>query len=753
MDSIPPGRLTSKNRTPTAIRITLIYVAVGIFWIIFSDKLLLVLFGELHQIIYLEMLKGAAYILTTAVLLYSLIQRSLTSIKASRTALAKANEELEAQNRALITANAFLQDAQKALAQSEERYRTVGELIPYGTWVWKPSEGLVYLSDSFLKMAGVTLEECRRFGWTKLLPPEDVERTLADWKHCLECSCFWDYEMSILGKDKRYHTVLSRGIPLHDKDGTVVSWVGIHLDIDQRKQIENDLNESRRALETLLSNLPGMAYRCNNDRYWTMEFVSEGCRELTGYAPSDLIRNQVLPYSDLIHPDDREDVWNLVQAALNSAEPFRLTYRIRAVADKEKWVWEQGRGVFSPDGQLIAVEGFISDISERIEALVALQESEERYRVLVESSSDAILMIDANRKMVSFNKAFLDLFGYERAEVEGKSIRMLHPSDESFQEIRETALPTIERAGAYRVEWQFKRKDETIFPVEETISAIRGADGKLTGYVAVIRDITDRKKVEEELRAYRDQLEELVTKRTRELELAQNALIQKEKLKTLGAIAAEVAHEIRNPLMVIGGFAKRLRKTMPDLHEAQIILNESERLEKILDRIKDYLKPVEIKPQECSVNAILSRSLGMMSEELKERGILWEVKLEPDLHTAFVDPEILGQVFSNLIRNAAGNTKKGGALKISTWEGDGQLHVGFSHPAKSGDLELILMPFDVDNQALGVPLSYRLLKDIGGLLTLSNDGDLMRYTVSLPFARSGIELDQKNSRPASGILD
>lgn len=735
------------------MRITLIYVAVGIVWIIFSDKLLGILIGESHQIIYLEMIKGSAYILITAVLLHLLIQRNLASITASGMALAKANQDLEAQNKALLLANESLQNAQKALAQSEERYRTVGELIPYGTWVWNPSEGLVHLSESFLNMAGVTFEECRSFGWTNLLPPQDVERTLADWKRCLESSCFWDYEMSIRGKDGRYHTILSRGIPLRDKDGTVISWVGIHLDIDQRKQIENELNESRRALETLLSNLPGMAYRCNNDRNWTMEFVSRGCRELTGYAPSDLIRNQVLSYSSLIHPDDREEVWNVVQAALSSAQPFRLTYRIRTAAGKEKWVWEQGRGVFSPNGQLIAIEGFISDISERIKALEALQESEERYRVLVESSSDAILMIDANRRMVSFNKAFLDLFGYERTEVEGKSTRMLHPSDESFQEMKEIALPTIERAGAYRVEWQFKRKDGTIFPVEETLSAIRDADGKPTGYVAVIRDITDRKKVEEELRAYRDQLEELVTKRTRELESAQNALIQKEKLKTLGAIAAEVAHEIRNPLMVIGGFARRLRKTMPDLHEAQIILNESERLEKILDRIKDYLKPVEIKPQECSVNAILNGSLEVMSEELKERGVQWEAELEPDLHTAFVDPEILAQVFSNLIRNAAGNTKKGAELKISTWEGDGQLHIGFSHPARSGDLELILMPFDVDNQALGVPLSYRLLKDIGGLLTLSNDGDLMKYTVSLPIARTGIELDQKIARPTPGILE
>ena len=119
-------------------------------------------------------------------------------------------------------------------------------------------------------------------------------------------------------------------------------------------------------LLTLMNNLPGMAYRCHNDPGWTMEFVSEGSFNLTGYQPADLIGNQTIAYGQLMHPDDRASVWEDVQLALKEKRPFQLAYRITTAAGEEKWVWEKGRGVFSADGELLALEGFITDITERV---------------------------------------------------------------------------------------------------------------------------------------------------------------------------------------------------------------------------------------------------------------------------------------------------------------------------------------------------------------------------------------------------
>lgn len=147
----------------------------------------------------------------------------------------------------------------------------------------------------------------------------------------------------------------------------------LEQEISERRLAEKNLRQSQRTLTTLMKNLPGMVYRCHNDEYWTMEFVSGGCLDLTGYQPADLIGNQKIAYADLIHPDDRTAVWDSVQEGLQKGDSFRLTYRITTALGQEKLVWEQGRGVFDAEGALVRLEGFITDITERRAATEQVQ--------------------------------------------------------------------------------------------------------------------------------------------------------------------------------------------------------------------------------------------------------------------------------------------------------------------------------------------------------------------------------------------
>jgi PAS domain S-box-containing protein len=151
----------------------------------------------------------------------------------------------------------------------------------------------------------------------------------------------------------------------------------------QRQRAETALHESQRMLSELMHNLPGMAYRCHVDAGWTMEFVSEGSLALTGYAPVDLIGNRRIAYGSLIHPDDRERVQQTVQAALEAQQPFEVTYRLTTASGAEKWVWEQGRRVEQLSGTVEAIEGFITDMSQRVQAQQQLEQRvSERTRQL-----------------------------------------------------------------------------------------------------------------------------------------------------------------------------------------------------------------------------------------------------------------------------------------------------------------------------------------------------------------------------------
>ena len=193
----------------------------------------------------------------------------------------------------------------------------------------------------------------------------------------------FEYHLTVDNIIEWEHAVIT---PRHSKSNELVGVTVVCRNITERKKAEESLEESQRKLATLMGNLPGLAFRCMNDSDWTMTFISDGCFELTGFYPQELEGNQINSYGNLIHRDDAEMVWQKVQDAINNHTFWKIEYRIRTKDGKEKWVWEQGCGVYSNTGELEVLEGFISDITVRKQAEKAIQESEEKHRYLVDKA-------------------------------------------------------------------------------------------------------------------------------------------------------------------------------------------------------------------------------------------------------------------------------------------------------------------------------------------------------------------------------
>jgi len=172
----------------------------------------------------------------------------------------------------------------------------------------------------------------------------------------------------LIARDGTERPISDSGAPISDEHGQVAGVVLVFRDQSSERSAQKALIESERRLSTLMNNLPGMAYRCRMDTYWTMEFISQGCIDLTGYKIEDLLGNERMSYFDLIHSDNRQYVWDTIAACVDRRESFTLEYRIKAADGSEKWVSERGSAIFKPDGSVEALEGFIYDITSRKQA-------------------------------------------------------------------------------------------------------------------------------------------------------------------------------------------------------------------------------------------------------------------------------------------------------------------------------------------------------------------------------------------------
>ena len=278
--------------------------------------------------------------------------------------------------------------------------------------------------------------------------------------------------------------------------GAIIGFDRLQLDI---KKLDS-LSESENTYSTLVSNLPGFVYRCANDTDWTMEFISEGCKDITGYKPEDFIGNKTLTFNDIIHPDYRTNIWNNWQKILKEKKYFEFEYPIITKNNITRWVWERGRGIYSSKGKLLYLEGFITDITHRKSIESENQKSKERMQLLVEGTPHLFFYVQNLDGMVQYvSPSIKNITGYSVEQwlnqrhwfitdspinEKAKARTHLHLSGEV---IAEPVYVEILHANSSKV--MLELYERPIFQ-----------DGKVVGLQGVAHDITERIRFENNLK-------------------------------------------------------------------------------------------------------------------------------------------------------------------------------------------------------------------------------------------------------------
>lgn len=301
----------------------------------------------------------------------------------------------------------------------------------------------------------------------------------------------------LISKHGTEYQIANSAAPIKDKNGETTGVVLVFSDVTEKYQMEKELRESERSKSVLLSNLPGMAYRCRFDHDWTMEFVSQGFQSLTGYKAEDILLNHSLSFNDLILPEYRDHLWQVWNYAVKTHGIICEEYRILTADKQEKWVWEQGTPIYNKAGEVEALEGLILDITDRKLAEETIYNERLLLRTIIDNIPDAIYTKDLNCRKTLSNITEVRLVGAKsEADVLGKDDFEYHPKElaEKFitddKAVLQTGNPMLNKEG-----FMFDKDGNKRWLVSSKLPLF-DKDNQIIGLVGIGHDITERKLTE-----------------------------------------------------------------------------------------------------------------------------------------------------------------------------------------------------------------------------------------------------------------
>ncbi len=369
---------------------------------------------------------------------------------------------------------------QAKLRDREKRLTMFFEQSPLGVIEWDDEFQLARMNDAAEEILGYEETDLVGKSWEAIVPASDrgaVEEVVTD----------------LLENKGGFHSVNENRRA--DGDRIICEWHNRVVTDDADEVVAvfsqfQDVTERRtrkRRLETLIDNLPGMVYRTANERGWPMEAVRGEVEALTGYPPERLVEEEGFFGCEVIHPDDREAVWEDVQAAVDDDEPFELTYRIETRDGAVRWVWERGRQVAEEDGETL--EGFITDITEREAVRRELHEERAFVDQALDALDDVFYVVEETGALERWNSRLPTVTGYSDSELAGMDALALFPTDE--RDRIAAAIEEVLESGRAVVTADLESKAGDRIPFEITGSRLRDSEEDVVGVVGIGRALDE----------------------------------------------------------------------------------------------------------------------------------------------------------------------------------------------------------------------------------------------------------------------
>ncbi|ANT64774.1 PAS domain-containing sensor histidine kinase [Prosthecochloris sp. CIB 2401] len=483
-------------------------------------------------------------------------------------------------------------------------------------------------------------------------------------------------------------------------------------------------------LMAFLESLPGMAYRCRNTPEWEMEYVSSTCLALTGYSQEQLTWPGSTPFSRLIHPDDRDMVWEKIQEAATLHTNFNISYRIIHKSGRIVIVNEEGNALFDSCGNIIAIEGFIVDITRLATYKQKLDEQKLIAEELFEHAPDAIFLADvASGTIVRVNRQAELLTGFEKQELVGRHFSLLHPATTRASAIEGYLLQQKEAEACGRSkpeEYAVLHKSGHTVPVEIISQMITLKNQKLT--YGIFRDITERKRAEEARKKLETQL------------------LNWQKLETLGTLSGGIAHDFNNILTPIIGFTELVLESLPpeteETRQLSTVLNAANRAKSLVMQILTFSRQEKTPLEPASLQPIIQDSINFVRHSLPT-SITMDTDINPCNCTVMCNPMQLQQVLINLCTNAwqAMEHTKEKILTVKLWKSGTDAAISVSDTGRGMDTQELERAFDPffttkkvgKGTGLGLSVVYGIIQAHGGNIEIdSKPGKGSTITFHLP---------------------